>query len=341
MKAYIYLVVLTFMVLMVGNVYASEFGEVDIHGFVSKGYLVTSDNNVFTLDSKKGSFEFNELGLSFMTLLTADLRLGVQLFARDSGAIGNDEIIIDWAYADYQHRNWLGLRVGKIKIPFGLYNENRDVDVSRTYILMPQGIYPEMLRDASIAMKGVGLYGDTVESALGSFSYQFIYGTMDIPDDGGSSVLARNNGATEIHSIEADYSIVAHLKWLTPLDGFSAVASFRRVTTVTKGIAARGPITAPFTQTFHHMDFICGGIEYLLDELVLSAEYNYIDAEAEMALEVSPFFSLVRDMSRWPDGWHISLAYRFFHWFMPGMYFSEAYASTSDRKNQVHGSDSF
>ncbi len=36
----------------------------------------------------------------------------MQLFARDLGDIGNDEIQLDWAYADYFWIKWLSLRVG-------------------------------------------------------------------------------------------------------------------------------------------------------------------------------------------------------------------------------------
>src|SRR5882724_11010020 len=55
-----------------------------IHGFASQGFLVSSYNN-YLAKSKRGSFEFTEVGINFTKPLTDNLRLGVQLFARDLG----------------------------------------------------------------------------------------------------------------------------------------------------------------------------------------------------------------------------------------------------------------
>ena len=48
---------------------AAEITDVDIHGFISQGYLNTS-NNYFYGDTVDGSFEFNEFGINFSENLT-------------------------------------------------------------------------------------------------------------------------------------------------------------------------------------------------------------------------------------------------------------------------------
>ena len=118
-----------------------EFGDVDIHGFVSQGYLQSDENNFIMAQTKEGTFEFNELGINFTTMLLPHLRAGVQLFAKDLGVIGNDQVEIDWAYGDYRWKDWAGIRVGILKIPHGLYSETRDIDALRTCILLPQSVY--------------------------------------------------------------------------------------------------------------------------------------------------------------------------------------------------------
>ena len=124
-----------------------ESFKIDIHGYISQGYLISNRNN-FLANTENGTFHFNELGINFSTELTEKIRLGIQFAARDLGDSGNDKVIIDWAYADYQWRDWLGLRLGKIKMPVGFYNKTRDIDMLRTFILLPQGIYLENYRDA-------------------------------------------------------------------------------------------------------------------------------------------------------------------------------------------------
>ena len=72
---------------------ASGFEQEDIamHGFVSQGYLKSSDNN-YLGNSKDGSYEFNEIGINFSAPITDELRFGIQLFSRDLGDFGNNEL---------------------------------------------------------------------------------------------------------------------------------------------------------------------------------------------------------------------------------------------------------
>jgi hypothetical protein len=158
MKKYmrLFLVFLIYIGLPV-NGSAEEQVKVDIHGYLSQGFMYSNRNN-FLADTEKGTFQFNELGINFAADLTDRLRLGIQLAARDLGDIGNDQVMIDWAYADYRWQDWLGIRAGRIKVPVGLYNTSRDIDLLRTFILLPQGIYNESFRDLLTSMKGISAY---------------------------------------------------------------------------------------------------------------------------------------------------------------------------------------
>ena len=66
-----------FMILPVVS-FAYDLGTVQINGFLSQGYLDSGENN-FLADSKTGTAQFNEVGLTFTTRITEDLRLGAQL----------------------------------------------------------------------------------------------------------------------------------------------------------------------------------------------------------------------------------------------------------------------
>jgi hypothetical protein len=143
-----------------GNLQAVE-GEIgpypiDIHGFISQGFL-KSDRNNFYAKTQDGTFQFDEFGLTFGVDLTDRLRGGIQLLARDLGEIGNNKVEIDWAHLDYRWRDWLGLRAGKIKVPYGFYNETRDLDMLRTSIFLPSSLYAEDIRDAYNAIQGAVL----------------------------------------------------------------------------------------------------------------------------------------------------------------------------------------
>jgi hypothetical protein len=92
-------------------------------------------------------------------------------------------VVIDWAFGDYRWKDQLGFRAGKVKLPYGLYNEGRDVDMLRTSIFLPQSIYNERMRDFILAYEGAGAYG-SLASGIGGFDYHVFGGTLNVPDAG-------------------------------------------------------------------------------------------------------------------------------------------------------------
>ncbi len=158
------------------------FGQdnIQMHGFASQGYLISSDNK-YLGNSKDGSFEYNEIGINFSVLINDDLRFGTQFFSRDLGDYGANELSVDWGFLDYTYRDWLGCRAGRIKMPYGLYNRQRDADMLRTSILMPQSVYTEGLRGFVVGFYGFSLYGTKNLDAFGYIDYEVFTGTFDVP----------------------------------------------------------------------------------------------------------------------------------------------------------------
>jgi hypothetical protein len=180
MKKTIILLFMCLSLLTVGAVSAYEgLGNVEIHGFISQGYLQSTEYDYSGIKTEDGSFEFNEMGINFSTTPVEGLRLGAQLFSRDYGKLGNDGIELDWAYGDYRLNNYLGVRAGKVKIAVGLYNETRDVDAVRTSIMLPNAIYQEQNRDVFAGIKGAGIYGELPAG----FSYQMVYGVGGVSEE--------------------------------------------------------------------------------------------------------------------------------------------------------------
>ena len=151
---------------------AFELGEnLRINGFLSQGYIKSEGNN-YLGDSLDGSFQLNEFGLTLNSTVTDNLRLGLQLLSRDLGAEGNNDVLIDWAMADYRWQDWLGIRLGKGKLPIGLYNQGRDSDFLRPMVFLPQSIYDEGKRTLVVAAVGGSLYGNIALGRSGDLEYQ-------------------------------------------------------------------------------------------------------------------------------------------------------------------------
>jgi len=180
MKKYIALFMIISGLILAQNSAAYELGNVDIHGFISQGFMQSDTYDYFARTDKpttsEGTFELNEMGINFSSSLTDELRLGIQLFAMDLGDYGNDELVVDWAYGDYRVNNYLGIRAGKFKIAHGLHNEVKDIDSVRTFVFLPRAIYYPGMRDLFGGMKGVSLYGELPYGV----SYQGGYGLVQV-----------------------------------------------------------------------------------------------------------------------------------------------------------------
>src|SRR5262245_57344847 len=163
--------------------HAQEFKVADktiqVHGFGSQGFVWTEGNNWLTMDTTRGSGAMTDFGLNASSQLTKKFRLGMQVYARNLGALGEFQPSVDWAFGDYGFASWLGVRAGKVKTTLGLYTDTQDLDFLHAFALMPQSVYPLDLRDANISHLGGDVYGTVPLGRAGSVSYTAYVGHRD------------------------------------------------------------------------------------------------------------------------------------------------------------------
>lgn len=233
--------ILTALVTTPGTVSAVEAGRVQIHGFVSQGYLVSDDLN-YLAETKKGSAEFNEIGINFQTEPIERLRVGVQFFSRDLGKIGNNKVYIDWAMADYRFADEVGIRVGIIKIPFGFSHDEIDLDMTRTTVFLPLGVYEPRYRDLYMNNAGANAYGILQLGAMGSLEYSVYAGTRGSVNNDALNVKNAEKGLVIDKSVtRLQYG--GRLTWNTPLEGFLVGGSFLKA----EGMYMEGNMPAAMT----------------------------------------------------------------------------------------------
>jgi hypothetical protein len=305
----------------------------EVHAFVSQGFLVTTDNN-YLAESSQGSFELSEVGINFTKPLTDDLRVGIQLFARDLGPIGNYDAQLDWFYIDYRWADWLGFRAGRVKVPYGLYNEVNDVDSARTFVLLPQSLYPTEQRDFLLAQTGVEIYGYVDLKRAGAIDYRLYGGTIFIDDFGSSSP----GSPIRIAEVNIPYVVGARLLWETPLPGLRAGGSIQVLQLdidvvadpmVTAGLQAAGRLPTDFTGSFEAelaALLWVGSIEYVAQELLVAAEYGRWTVDIDSTAE-----ALVPQDSTTSERMYVMAAYRVTPWLQPGAYYALYFEDTSDR----------
>ena len=115
--------------------------KVEFHGFASQGFLASTDYNYLGDNTTDGSFQFNEVGLNASFSPLNRTRITAQGFMFDLGDVNNNRPFLDYASIEYTFSDAVGVRAGRIRRPGGIYNHIQDVDLARTSVLLPQGVY--------------------------------------------------------------------------------------------------------------------------------------------------------------------------------------------------------
>jgi hypothetical protein len=312
---------------------AVDVRKVELHGFVSQGAFVSTDNDYIGASSR-GSLGLFEVGLNASTQLGQDLRAGIQLFARDLAI--EDEIVprVDWAYLDYRWRRWLGLRAGIVKMPFGLYNEYVDIDAARVAILLPQSTYPIRNREALISHRGFSVYGERELGGAGSVDYQGWLGTLTIP----KNALTLSGGTLD--RVDTKYVTGAQAFWHPPVEGLRLGVSYLRASadfyvhlpaSIVAQLIMAGRVPATFdggvVVSQRPTSFVMGSAEYVHGPWLFAAEYQRTYKRQRTSIP-----GLIPTYEQGNDGFYGMATYQASPRIQAGAYYSVTYLDVDDRK---------
>ncbi|HYM78343.1 MAG TPA: hypothetical protein VE377_20385 [Candidatus Dormibacteraeota bacterium] len=233
------------------SLYAQDFKVfnrvVQVHGFASQGFLYTDQNNWLTTHSSQGSAAFTDFGANVSMQITDKFRVGVQVYDRNLGDLGEWHPSIDWAFADYRWKSWFGVRGGKVKTVLGLHNNTQDLDFLHTFALLPQSIYPTDLRDATMAHLGGDVYGNiSLKHGLGDLSYTGYVGRRRDSSHSGYAYFVMKYGVNNSDLTALQYG--GDLRWKTPLRGLLIGASRLNQQLTDTGTVTLAPLgTIPFS----------------------------------------------------------------------------------------------
>ncbi len=254
--------------------------NVQIGGFFSQGYLKSSKNN-FPFESKDGTWDFREMAVNVSTTVGSHLRVGAQGFAQRLGNYGEDKVKLDWAVADYNFRQEIGVRAGRIKYPKGLYGEALDVDAIRPFIFLPSALYNPVLRDFSASFDGAMIYGTISTAKAGSFDYKVFYGDIAMNTDQGVADFFNDSGffADGVKTLAIDHVSGAAIDWSTPLSGLKLHFSYSKLADVDGiGPFAAAPVLPALIRVAPAYTTI--GAEYTYSDWTFAAEWQKQDGNS-------------------------------------------------------------
>jgi len=133
--------------------------NLQIGGSFSQGYLKTDGNN-YPFPAGDGTFDFREMGLNASTTFGTRMSAPGRRFSPSASVTtARTKPCSIGPCSTITSAREVGVRVGRIKYPRGLYGEVLDLDVVRPFVFLPLTQYSPVLRDFSASFDGAMLYG--------------------------------------------------------------------------------------------------------------------------------------------------------------------------------------
>ncbi len=290
---------------------------VEFHGFFSQGFVYTSDNNWLTMNTASGSGAMTDMGANASMAVTDKLRIGAQVYDRNLGQLGQWHPTLDWAYADYRFADWFGIRGGKVKTVSGLYNDTQDMDFLHPFALLPQGVYPTVIREVTIAHDGGDIYGHfSLPRNAGSLAYTAFAGERDDSKYGGYFYLEQTPPPILILNSISGFQYGGDLRWTTPLKGLLVGVSRFNESNQGDGTFNAGAGFMPYTQSSKsdwNQQFYG---QYIHNKFEFDTEYkrSWMD---------ELIYSGAQEVQTNAKAWYVAGSYRVFKWMQVGSYYSD------------------
>ena len=292
-----------------GSLYAQDLSGIQFHGFVTQGFVFSSNNNYLTMKSSAGSLQWTEGAVSVTDSITDNLRIGIQLHMYQLGQLGGPNIQVDWASGDYKINDHLGFRAGRVKTPLGLFNDSQDVDAVFLWTLLPQSVYPVDNKSFFLSHLGGEVYGAvSLGSRAGSLQYRGYAGYVNLDLNGGYVKDSADQGLV-FTAPPGGKTYGGDVRWEVPLRGLTLGSS--ACAQALDGTAPAGSIhISPFLMNAEYVQFQKG-------KFYFAGEYR--------RTPVNPILTIGRALIPLPldqRGWFAMGSYRLFQKFQVGSYYS-------------------
>jgi hypothetical protein len=307
---------------------STNFPPISVHGFGSQGFLYSSDYNYLAPDTKNGSFQFTEMGLNLSMNPFPRTRIAVQGFDFDVGTVGQYDPFLDYALIEYTLNDQVGIRAGRIRRPSGIYNAIQDIDLARTFVLLPQGMYDARWRDWSAGLDGGELFGEFSLHQAGSLSYEAYAGMVSMEENGGVARYVQDGGTT-LDTIDSTPIVGGQLWYNTPLDGLRIGAAVSYLSnfgyTVTTAIPAA--FGGPDLHQVGNVLMQQFSVEYLWKQWTFQAEYSTYNFTGHSYLPAAGNAyappSMVGNAGDRPETWYVAASRRLNKLIEVGAYYTQ------------------
>ena len=235
-------------------------GQLRIHGYLTQGYAVSEGAQHYGMNDQ-GSTDFRYAALQFRYDKKQDGFL-LQLSGRRLGAspIANFEssVNVNWMFYERRMTNGTQIRVGRVPVPRGIYNEQRSIGVVLPFYRAPVIFYDE-----------AAYFSETIDGVVVSRTFgadrswsldSHLYG-------GGWSLLSydQSGSAYSLGRVRAENAVGTQLWLNTPIEGLRFGAGAQRY--LWRSIDETGALTSK--QNVYELN---GSVDGTFARLMLRAE---------------------------------------------------------------------
>jgi hypothetical protein len=110
------ILILTSLCVCAGTLLAQDLSNLQFHGFVTQGFLYSSNNNLFTMPTSAGSARWTDAAVSVSDAVADNFHVGVQFHVYQFGELGAPHLQIDWATGDYHVSDKVKFVAGKVEV---------------------------------------------------------------------------------------------------------------------------------------------------------------------------------------------------------------------------------
>jgi hypothetical protein len=187
--------------------------KLTVHGYLSQAYGRSSDVGVYGL-STDGTTDYRKVALLLRYAAIDDgdfvLQFGHRRMGTNAAIATASDVTLDWAYWQQKLGN-VSLRVGRIPMAGGIYNETRYVGTLLPFFRAPQTVYPEGFE----TLDGAGLSYTFARGKPFSLEWSGMYGDAEFRIE----TFADPAGGSAVAGARVD-RIIGNQLWLnTPLSG--------------------------------------------------------------------------------------------------------------------------
>jgi hypothetical protein len=202
--------------------------NVSINGYGTWYYGRTDNSNLYFELPEVGSYRTAEGTLSVAAAVNDHLRILTQ--ANWQNGPNGDQMELDFLFAEWKFNDHLQGRVGKSKMPFGIYGEIADVGTLRPFLALPQAAYGPagFLGDN---YKGVGVTGSF--GSRWNVQWDVYGGGMELTEDTAPELYLLGQDRPGVSATETEVTrdvLGGRMVVATPVAGLSVGASLLRGT---------------------------------------------------------------------------------------------------------------